>query len=230
MTRKALIVATSHDRLGNTGKSTGFYWEELAAPYWELRDAGVSVEFASIKGGKPPADPGSDNADDRPEAVARFMADTGAMAALAKSKPISDVVAGDYDAVFLPGGHGTMWDFPGNAKLARVIADVYEANKVVAAVCHGPSGLLDTTLSNGDPLIKGKRVNGFSNEEEEAVGLSDVVPFHLETELAKRGGQYESGDQFQPYAVRDGRLITGQNPQSSKRVAELMVEALNDLG
>ena len=227
MATKALIIVTSHDRLGDTGKPTGFFWEEMAVPYWVLRDAGLDVEFASVKGGMPPFDPGSDDGDERPAAVQRFMDDDRAMQKLAASRPVSAVNAADYDLVYLPGGHGTMWDLAQSADVGAAVATAYESGAVVGAVCHGPAGLVGATLSDGTPLVRGKRVNSFTNAEEEAVGLDGTVPYLLESRLRELGALFEDNPEpFQPHAVRDGRLVTGQNPASSARVAELLLEAV----
>lgn len=229
MTRKALIVLTSADTMGEGGKATGFYWEELATPYWRLVEAGFEVEIASIAGGKPPADPGSEKAENRPDAVQRFMDDPAAMEALERSIAVADVHAEDYAVVFLPGGHGTMWDFAQTEAVGQTVAAAYEAGAVVGAVCHGPAGLIDAKLSDGTPLVAGKRVNSFTDAEEDAVGLADTVPFALETRLRALGARFEANpENFQPHAVRDGRLVTGQNPRSSERVATLLLQALAD--
>jgi putative intracellular protease/amidase len=228
MPRKILIALTSVDRYikDDVQTPTGFYWEELAVPYWRFRDAGFVVTLASINGGEPPADPAS--ADSPDPAVARFQGDPQAMQALAATRPIAEIT-GSFDAVFLPGGHGTMWDLRQSQALQRAIAATYDSGGVVGAVCHGPSGLLDVRLADGSPLVKGRRVNGFTDAEERASGLQDTVPFLLESELRRLGGLYESNpENFDPHAVRDDRLVTGQNPASSAAVADLMVEALED--
>lgn len=226
---KALMVLTSHDTLGDAGKKTGFYWEELAAPYWSLRDAGVEVTLASIKGGKPPADPGSAEGDELTDDVRRFWDDGDAMAALDDSHAVAELDAADFDLVFLPGGHGAVWDMPDNADLGRLLAGVYEKGGVVGAVCHGPAGLLSAKLADGQPLVAGKRVAGFSNSEEKAVGLQDTVPYLLADRLAEQGGDYAAGDDFTEFALHDARLVTGQNPQSSAKVGELLVQSLQTL-
>ena len=164
------MILTSHGQLGDTGRKTGFYWEEFATPYWKLRDAGHTVDIASVKGGNPPADPGSAQPDGRAKSVQRFMDDAKAMAALKASKPIEEAELGDYDAVFLPGGHGTMWDLAQTSSVGEKIARAFEAGAVVAAVCHGPAGLTNAILSNGEPLVKGRKVNSFTDAEEEAAG------------------------------------------------------------
>ena len=229
MTKRALIILTSHGQKGDSGEPTGFYWEELATPYWALRDAGYTVDIASVRGGKPPADPGSAAEDGRPASVQRFMDDAEAMAVLSDSLPIAEVDPSVYAAVFLPGGHGVMWDTGQSAAVGKAVARAYENGAVVGAVCHGPAGLVGATLSDGTPLVRGKLVNSFTDAEEEAVGLTDVVPYLLETKLRELGARFEGNpENFQAYALRDGRLVTGQNPRSSERTAALLLEALND--
>ncbi|MGP9819398.1 type 1 glutamine amidotransferase domain-containing protein [Salinarimonas sp. NSM] len=225
---RILIVLTSHATLGTTGKPTGFFYEELAAPYYAFVDAGHAVEIASIAGGAPPADPSSLDADEskRPAAVRRLLADAAAMEALAGTPAIDAIDPSGYDAVFLPGGHGTMWDFPQSVALARAVSAIHARGGVVGAVCHGPAGLVGATRTDGRPLVEGLRVNGFTDAEEAAVGLTDVVPFLLESRLVAQGARFEKGGTFEPFAVRDGRLVTGQNPMSSERAAALMLEAL----
>lgn len=228
MTR-VLIVLTSHTKLGDTGRETGFYFDEMATPYWALTDAGFDVDIASIAGGTAPHDPGSVKADpaERPEPVARFLDNEAAMAKLTNTAAISDVDAARYDAVFLPGGHGTMYDFPESKALADVVSEVYSEGGVVGAVCHGPAGLVAATKGDGTPLVAGLRVNGFTDAEENAVGLTDAMPFLLESRLRDLGGRFEGTDNFQSHAVRDGRLVTGQNPASVQAVSELLLEALS---
>ena len=228
--KRALVILTSHGVKGETGEPTGFYWEELATPYWALRDAGYTVDIASVKGGKPPADPGSAAAEGRPAAVQRFLDDAAAMAALEHSHPVADVDPGAYAAVFLPGGHGVMWDTGQSPAVGTAVARAYENGAVVGAVCHGPAGLIGATLSDGTPLVSGKRVNSFTDAEEDAVGLTEVVPYLLETKLRALGARFEGNpENFQSYALRDGRLVTGQNPRSSERVAALLIEALAEM-
>ena len=228
--KQVLFVLTSHTTLGATGKPTGFYFEEMAAPYWAVVDAGHEVTIASIKGGPAMHDPGSldDDAEKRATPVTRFMDDSDAMAKLTGTVAISDIDPAKYDAIFLPGGHGTVWDLPDNEKLAGTISSIYAADGVVAAVCHGPAGLVNVKDADGKSLVQGKRVNCFTDAEEEAVGLTDVVPFLLESRFRELGAKFESSDNFTPHAVRDGRLITGQNPQSSDLVGEHLVAALGE--
>ncbi len=219
-----LIVTTSHGAIGDTGRQTGLYFEELATPYWAFRDAGFQVEIASIAGGAPPVDPASRDA--APASVRRFQDDSEAMAALDGTRPVAALDPAGYSAVFLPGGHGTMWDLPGNDALIRLVGDLSASGRVVAAVCHGPAGLLQVRQPDGRPLVAGRRISAFTDTEEQAVGLVEAMPFLLETMLREQGAQFEGGPNFQPYAVRDGNLVTGQNPQSSARVAEEVIAAL----
>jgi putative intracellular protease/amidase len=225
---KILIVLTSHTTLGETGKPTGFYFEELATPYYALSDAGHSVDIASIKGGPAAHDPGSLKADPtaRPTSVQRFVNDPVAMEKLANTIAIDHVKSTEFDAVFLPGGHGTMYDFPLSAALGKVVGAIHDQGGVVGAVCHGPAGLVNAVRADGKPLVMGLKVNSFTDAEEEAVGLTKVMPFLLETRLTALGGLFEGGPNFTAKAVRDGRLITGQNPMSSASAAALMLEAL----
>lgn len=229
-TKKALIILTSHDEIGDTGRRTGFYFDEMATPYWALVDAGYTVEIASIAGGVAPADPGSiGDETSRPQAVSRFMADDAAMAKLRETPPVAAMKADDFAAVFLPGGHGTMWDFAQSEALGRIVGAAYDSGAVIGAVCHGPAGLLGARRADGRPLVEGLRVGGFTDAEEEAVGLTQTVPFLLETRLRELGGRFECAPNFQPHAVRDGRLVTGQNPQSAPLVTTKMLEALHEV-
>jgi putative intracellular protease/amidase len=221
--KNILMIVTSHERLGSTDTKTGFWLEELAAPYQEFVRAGARVDIASPHGGKPPADPKSEL---EPSAAVRaFQADPLALAKLESSLRLGDLREA-YDAYFVVGGHGVMWDLADNPPLATLLAQAYENAKVVAAVCHGPAALVNVRLSNGKPLIAQRRVTGFSNAEEEAVGLAKVVPFALETQLRERGAKYEAGPLWQPFAVRDERLVTGQNPASSALAAQQTLAAL----
>jgi len=224
---KILLVLTSQASLGDDPRPTGVWFEELSTPYYAFIDAGAEVDIASIAGGKIPVDPHSLDAEGKnPASVERFLKDAAAMAKLDGSLRIDDLSSEGYAAVFLPGGHGTMWDLPNNTRLAALLSRAWAQGKVVAAVCHGPAGLVSAQDVDGQPLVAGRRVSGFSNSEEDAAGLSDKVPFLLETRLRELGAKYERGDDFQPFAVRDGRLVTGQNPASSERVAELVLEAI----
>jgi putative intracellular protease/amidase len=227
--QRALIVVTSHDRMGDTDKKTGFFYRELATPYWAFVDAGIEVDIASIKGGKAPADPGSvGEPGKRAAAVQRFMDDADAVRKIKNTLAIASVNEADYDLVFLPGGHGTMWDFPDSEALASVVGRALERGVVVGAVCHGPAGLIGAKRSDGEPVVKGRRVNSFTDAEEEAVGLAATVPFLLESRLRELGADFEGTENFQPYAVRDGNLVTGQNPPSSELVAEEVLAALRE--
>jgi putative intracellular protease/amidase len=223
---KILIVLTSHDQLGDTGKKTGFWLEEFAAPYYTLRDAGAEVALASPKGGQPPLDPKSDLPESQTKMTKRFRADADAQAQLANAKKLADVSAGDFDAVFYPGGHGPMWDMPDNATSIALIEAFVKADKPVCAVCHAPVALINVRSKNGEYLVKGKRVTGFSNAEEEAVVLTSVVPFLLEDRLKERGGVYSSAPNWTPHVEVDGKLVTGQNPASSEPAAEALLRLL----
>jgi putative intracellular protease/amidase len=218
--KKVLFVLTSHDKLGDTGEKTGFWIEEFAAPYYELADKGVIIDIASPLGGQPPIDPKSSDPSSATEDTKRFDKDTELQAKLA------DVKQADYDAVFYPGGHGPLWDLATDATSIALIEAFYTNKKPVAFVCHSP-GALKNVKVNGEYLVKGKKVTGFSNTEEEAVGLTKVVPFLLEDALQSNGATYSKIGDWQPYAVEDGLLITGQNPASSKLVAEKLLNQLN---
>lgn len=219
-----LLVCTSHAALGETGNPTGLWMEEMTAPYYVLKDAGYDVAITSPTGGKPPIDPGSMNKAMQGPSVARFEADDTADAAFSSSQKLSDITNMDaYEGIFLAGGHGSMWDFPQNTDLAKLLEQAVSANKTVAAVCHGVAGLLVGEVASS---LKGKSVTGFSNAEEGVVGLTDIVPFLLETKLEEAGLIYSSGDVFTPHVVTDGKLVTGQNPVSSHGVAEAMITAL----
>jgi putative intracellular protease/amidase len=222
---KILMVLTSHDTLGNTGRKTGFWLEEFAAPYFTFLDAGATVVLASPKGGQPPIDPVSDTPEGQTDSTRRFKADPAAQAALAGTSRLADVSADDHDAVFYPGGHGPMWDLAEDPHSIALIEAFYNAGKPVAAVCHGP-GVFHRVQIEGQPLVKGKRVTGFTNGEEEAVHLTKVVPFLVEEELKRLGGLYEKAADWASFAVTDGRLVTGQNPASSRAGAQALLEIL----
>lgn len=227
MTRRVLMIVTSHARLGDTGRPTGLWAEELAVPYYALRDAGVQVDLASPGGGPVPLDPASlKPAGQNDPAVERLLADEAAQRTLQHTPRAADVDPAGFDALFLPGGHGTMWDLPGDAGVIRAVETIYAAGKPVAAVCHGPAGLVGARRPDGRPLVQGLRVNAFTNDEEEAVGLSAVVPFALESRLIELGARFEKAPNWQPFALRDGQLITGQNPMSSQLVAQALLQAL----
>jgi len=222
-----LMVLTSHDAMGDTGHKTGFWLEEFAAPYYVLKDAGASITLASPKGGQPPVDPNSTQPDALTDDTRRFDKDDEAKAQLAKTHTLDSVNAADFDAVFYPGGHGPLWDLTHNTDSLKLISDFSAAGKPVAAVCHAPAVLLEATDGNGNPLIAKRRITGFANSEEDAVGLSEVVPFLLEDALKEKGGQYvRSDDDFSPFCIQDGLLITGQNPASSADTAKILLEAL----
>ena len=223
---KILLVLTSHDRLGDTGKKTGFWLEEFTTPFYVLKDGGAEVVLASPKGGQPPLDPKSDGPDSQTESTDRFANDVAARKQLASTKNLSDMRAEDFDGVFYPGGHGPMWDMPDNPTSIALLEAFVRAGKPVAAVCHAPAALVNVRDANGDYLVKGRKVTGFSNGEEDAVELSDVVPFMLEDKLRERGGIYSKGADWAAYAVVDGQLITGQNPASSQLVAEKLLEQI----
>ena len=223
---KVLIVLTSHSDLGNTGEKTGFWVEEFAAPYYVLADAGVELTIASPKGGQPPVDPKSDAPDAQTDATKRFYADEALKTKVAHTVKLSEVNQADYDAVFYPGGHGPLWDLANDTHSIALIEDFYKHDKPVAFVCHAPAALMKVKAPNGEPLVKGKEVTGFSNTEEEAVQLTAVVPFLLEDELVKLGGTYSKGADWGSYVKQDGLLITGQNPASSEEAAQLLLKTL----
>ncbi len=223
---KILFVLTSHDQLGNTGEKTGFWIEEFAAPYYYLVDKGVEVTLASPKGGQPPIDPTSDKAENQTEATKRFKADSELQEKLSKTHVLVDIKSEDYDAVFYPGGHGPLWDLAESKDSAALIEDFYNNGKPVSFVCHAPAALKKVKNADGEPLVKGKKVTGFTNTEEELVKLTDVVPFLVEDMLKENGGIYSKKGDFETYAIEDGLLITGQNPASSEKVAELLYHQL----
>ncbi len=237
---KVLVVATSHDQMGSTGHRTGVWLEELATPYYALLDGGVELTLVSIKGGAIPWDPCSlpaesgegpgekpEEQQEVPASVYRFLSDERAMASARNSPALASADPGSFDAVFLPGGHGPMWDAANDEELARIVGSMFDQGKVVAAVCHGPAGLVKARRQDGRPLVDGRRVSAFTNTEEEAVGLVAVVPFLLENRLKELGGFFERGPDWQPFAVQDGNLITGQNPQSSELVAWHVLTSLD---
>lgn len=224
---KVLFVLTSHSELGNTGKKTGFWIEEFAAPYYVLADAGVNLTIASPKGGQPPIDPKSEAADAQTPATERFNVDAALKEKLANTLVMSTVKQDDYDAVFYPGGHGPLWDLANDETSIALIESFYNHEKPVAFVCHAPGALIKVKAANGDPLVKGKDVTGFSNSEEDAVQLTDVVPFLLEDELQNLGGKYTKGADWGSYVKKDGLLITGQNPGSSEEAAKVLLAAIS---
>ena len=223
---RILIVLTSHDQLGDTGQATGFWLEELANPYYIFLDAGAAVTLASIQGGRAPLDPKSHLAESQTDDTKRFLADSAAQDRLANTIAIDQVNADDYDAIFLPGGHGTMWDFATSSALRNLIEAFDQKEKIIAAVCHAPAGLVTVKTASGEPLVKDKVVTAFTNSEEKAVALDTVVPFLLETRLRELGAKFESGPDWGPLAKQDGNLITGQNPASSGAAAKAVLAAL----
>ena len=238
---RVLIVTTSHSQMGSTGHLTGVWLEELATPYYALLDGGAAITLASIRGGEIPFDPRSmpaqageepgeepEEQQQVPASVSRFLADVAAMNAAQNSLPVDALEGELFDAILLPGGHGTMWDLPHSEALARLVGSMFDQGRIVAAVCHGPAGLVSAKRADGRPVVDGRKVSGFTNSEEDGVGLSGVVPFLLEDRLSELGGRFERGPDWQPYGVRDGNLITGQNPQSSELVARLVLGALEE--
>lgn len=223
---KILMILTSHDRLGHTGDKTGFWLEEFAAPYYVFMDAGADVTIASPKGGQPPLDPKSDLPDAQTEATERFRKDAAANEALASTHKLAEVDVADYDAVFYPGGHGPLWDLTNSTHSIALIEDAIAADKPVALVCHAPGVLKSVRAADGSPLVKGRKVAGFTNTEEDAVELTHVVPFLVEEMLKENGGIYGKGPDFAPYVVQDGMLITGQNPASSEQAAQMLLAAM----
>ena len=223
---KILIVLTSHDTLGDTGKKTGFWLEELAAPYYSFVDAGAELILASPAGGQPPLDPKSNEPDAQTETTKRFEADEVAMQQLANTHKLSEVLNQDFDAVFYPGGHGPLWDLAEDQNSISLIEQTLQANKPVALVCHAPGVLRDVKDAEGRSIVEGKSVTGFSNSEEDGVALTDIVPFLVEDMLKEKAGQYSKADDWQAYVQEDGLLITGQNPASSAATAEALLKLL----
>jgi len=223
---KILLVLTSHDTLGDTGEKTGFWLEEFAAPYYALKDAGAEITLASPKGGQPPLDPKSDAEDAQTVDTRRFKSDEVAKAELANTHRLSEVKAEDFDAVFYPGGHGPLWDLANDSQSIALIEAFARAGKPTGFVCHAPGVLKDVKGADGEPLVKGRSVTGFTNSEEEGVGLVDVVPFLVETMLAEKGGRYSKGEDWASYVLTDGTLVTGQNPASSREAAEALLKLL----
>lgn len=227
MTKKILMVLTSHDELGNTGQKTGFWVEEFAAPYYAFIDAGAQVTIASPQGGQAPIDPTSKLEDFQTEATERYDNDTAAQAKIASTVKLSSLSESDFDGVFYPGGHGPLWDLTDNTDSISLIESFLKAGKAVATVCHASAALLNVKEASGEFAIKGKAVTGFTNSEEEAVELTEVVPFLLEDELIKRGGEYQKAEDWHAFAVQDGLIITGQNPASSALAAEKLLAQLS---
>jgi len=225
--KKVLFVLTSHDALGDTGQKTGFWIEEFAAPYYLLKDKGINITIATPKGGQAPIDPKSNEPDFETPATVRYNKDTETQNLIAHTNKLDTINHTDFDAVFYPGGHGPLWDLAENKTSIKLIEDFYSNNKPVAAVCHAPAIFKHTKTENGNYLVKDKKVTGFTNTEEDAVQLTSIVPFLVEDMLTKNGGIYSKEADWQPYAVQDNLLITGQNPASSERVANLLIKQLN---
>lgn len=225
--KHVLFVLTSHEDLGNTGHKTGFWIEEFAAPYYLLKDKGVKITLASPKGGQPPIDPNSAAENAATDATKRFDSDSETKEVLSKTIPLANINQSDYDAVFYPGGHGPLWDLSEDKNSIALIESFYSNNKPVAAVCHAPAVFKNTKGNDGNALVSGKKVTCFSNTEEAAVQLTDIVPFLVEDMLQANGGIFSKLEDWQPYAVEDGLLITGQNPASSELVAEMLLKKLN---
>jgi putative intracellular protease/amidase len=220
---KILMVLTSHDELGDTGKKTGFWLEEFAAPYYVFKDAGADVTLASPKGGQPPLDPSSDSPNAQTDATRRFKADPDAQKALANTAVLASVSARDFDAIFYPGGHGPLWDLAEDPVSTKLIEAFASANRPIGAVCHAPAVFKHPRGSDGKPLVSGRTVTGFTNSEEEGVGLTAVVPFLVEDMLKANGGDYRKGDDWKSFVVVDGTLVTGQNPASSEEAARKLL-------
>ena len=223
---KILMVLTSHDELGDTGKKTGFWLEEFAAPYYAFLDAGADVTLASPAGGQPPLDPSSDTEDTQTKDTKRFKEDSEAQQHLAHTKKLADIKAEDFDAVFYPGGHGPLWDLAEDKNSINLIEAFVKQDKPVSFVCHAPAALKNVKV-DGEYLVKGKTVTGFTNTEEETAGLTDVVPFLVEDALKANGANYEKGADWASYVVEDGLLITGQNPASSEDTAKRLLNRLS---
>jgi putative intracellular protease/amidase len=223
---KILMVLTSHDQLGNTGRKTGFWLEEFAAPFFVFRDAGVSLTLATPQGGQPPVDPKSDLAENQTDAMARFKKDAAAQKQLSQTQKLADMKSEDFDTIFYVGGHGPMWDLAESKDSIALLESFYNSGKPIALVCHSP-GVLRHVTYKGAPLVKGKRVTGFTNGEEEAVGLTHVVPFLVEDELLRLGAIFEKVKNWGVYAVTDGRLVTGQNPASSTTAAQALLKLMS---
>ncbi len=229
MTSRVLMIVTSNNRMGSSGKPTGFWAEELAVPYYLLVDAGVAVDLATPAGGPAPIDPSSIKPRGENEAIVeRFLGDAALQARLSDTPRVSSLDAAGYDAVFFPGGHGTMWDLPLDAGVTRAVEETFARGKLIASVCHGAAGLVTARRPDGLPIVKGMRINAFTDAEEAAVGLTQVVPFALESRLRQLGARFEAAPNWQPFAVRDGQVVTGQNPQSSELVARHVLDALRE--
>jgi putative intracellular protease/amidase len=224
--KKVLFVLPSHDKLGDTGQKTGYWLEEFASPYYEFVDNDYDVTIASPKGGKPPVDPKSLQPENQTEYTKRLENDQTVKEKLENTLVLSEVSPEDYDTLFLPGGHGPMWDLSQDKDLKKLVEKFYNNNKIISAVCHGPAGLIQATDKNGDSILKNKKITGFTNDEEETVKLDKTVPFSLENKLKELGGKFEKSENFKPFVVNDGWIITGQNPASSFLTAKKVVELL----
>ena len=225
-----LIIVTSHGQIGTSNEQTGVWLEELTTPYYAFKDAGYDVEIVTVSGSDVPIDPRSLSDEEKPDSVVRYMKDDVLKAAVKDTKSADNIDPSQYAAVFFPGGHGTMWDYPNNETLASIITATLAQDKPVAAVCHGPAVFVGVTDQNGNPIVKGKKISAFTDSEEAAVGLTEKVPFLLETKLKELGAEIVKTDDFQPHAVADGNIITGQNPPSSADVARLVIENLSRKG
>ena len=223
---RMLMVLTSHDTLGDTGKKTGFWLEEFAAPYYVFKDAGAEITLASPKGGQPPLDPSSDTEDAQTDATRRFKGDEAAQRDLAHTAVLSTVSADGFDAIFYPGGHGPMWDLSEDADSIKLLERFFSSDRPIGAVCHAPAAFKHPKAADGKPLVSGKTVTGFTNTEEEGVGLTEVVPFLIEDMLKANGGNYEKGADWASFVVTDGKLVTGQNPASSGDAARKLLDLL----
>lgn len=221
-----LFIVTSHAMIGSTNEQTGVWLEELTTPYYALKDAGYEVEIRTVSGGDVPIDPRSLAGNEHPESVVRYKSDDALQAKIKGTQSADTVDVSKYAAVFFPGGHGTMFDYPNNPKLAEIITSTLAADKPVAAVCHGPAVFVGVKDDNGESILKGRKVSAFTNTEEDAVGLTDAMPFLLETKLEELGAEIVKVDNFQPKAIADGNIITGQNPPSSQGVVDLLIQQL----
>jgi putative intracellular protease/amidase len=224
--KKILFVLPSHDQLGNTGQKTGFWLEEFASPYYEFIDNGYDVTIASPKGGRPPVDPKSLQPENQTESTKRLQADKTANEKLDNSIVLKNVSSDGYVSLFLPGGHGPMWDLSQDRDLKRIVEEFYNKDKIISAVCHGPAGLLQATDKNGNSILKNKKVTGFTNEEEKTVKLDNTVPFSLESRMKELGGNFEKTENFKPFVISDGQIITGQNPASALVTARKVIEII----
>jgi putative intracellular protease/amidase len=224
--KKVLFVLPSHDQLGNTGQKTGYWLEEFASPYYEFVDNGYEVTIASPKGGKPPVDPKSLQKENQTKATERFQNDKSAMEKLDNTIVLAQVSSNEYDTLFLPGGHGPMWDLSEDENMKKIVEDFYNNKKIITAVCHGPAGLLQAKDQNGNSILRDKKVTGFANSEEKSVKLDQVVPFLLENRLKELGGNFEKSEDFKPFVVSDGQIITGQNPASAFLAAQKVIQIM----